>query len=84
MTVTTCCTIETCGPAEYFDLTVTSKRRVRRDGSIVGGKPINRRALYHLLHNRLYRGEMVHKDKAYPGQHEAISQSLYVLFPTSI
>ncbi len=51
---------------------VTSKRRVRRDGSIVGGKPINRGALYHLLHNRLYRGEMVHKDKAYPGQHEAI------------
>ena len=51
---------------------VTSKRRVRRDGRIVGGKPINRGALYHLLHNRLYRGEMVHKDKAYPGQHEAI------------
>ncbi len=39
---------------------VTSKRRVRRDGSIVGGKPINRGALYHLLHNRPYRGEMVH------------------------
>ena len=52
---------------------VTSKRRVRRDGSpLSGGKPINRGALYHLLHNRLYRGEMVHKDKAYPGQHEAI------------
>ncbi len=51
---------------------VTRKRRVRRDGSIVGGKPINRGALYHLLHNRLYRGEMVHQDKAYPGQHEAI------------
>ena len=51
---------------------VTSKRRVRRDGGIVGGKPVNRGALYHLLQNRLYRGEMVHKDKAYPGQHEAI------------
>ena len=51
---------------------VTSKRRRMRDGRVIGGKPINRGALYHLLHNRLYRGEMVHKDKAYPGQHEAI------------
>ncbi len=51
---------------------VTSKRRIMRDGSIAGDKPINRGALYYLLHNRLYRGEMVHKDKAYPGQHEAI------------
>ncbi len=51
---------------------VTSKRRVRRDGCIVGGKPINRGALYHLLHNRIYRGEMVHKGKSYPGVHEAI------------
>ena len=51
---------------------VTSKRRRMRDGRVIGGKPINRGALYHLLHNRLYRGEMVHKDKAYPGAHDAI------------
>ena len=51
---------------------VTSKRRVRRDGSIAGGKPINRGALYHLLQNRLYLGEIVHKEKSYPGKHEAI------------
>ena len=51
---------------------VTSKRRVRRDGSIAGGQPINRGALYHLLQNRLYRGEIVHKEKSYPGKHEAI------------
>ena len=51
---------------------ITSKRRVRRDGRVSGGQPINRGALYHLLHNRLYRGEIVHKDTAYPGAHQAI------------
>ncbi len=28
--------------------------------------------LYRLLNNRVYRGEAVHKGKAYPGEHEAI------------
>ena len=51
---------------------VTSKRRVRRDGRVTGGQPFSRGALYYLLHNRLYRGEIVHHDTAYPGQHEAI------------
>ena len=51
---------------------VTSKRRITRDGSIAGDKPINRGALYHLLQNRLYLGEIVHKEKSYPGKHEAI------------
>ena len=51
---------------------VTSKRRIMRDGSITGNKPINRGALYYLLQNRLYLGEIVHKEKSYPGKHEAI------------
>ena len=51
---------------------VTSKRRVRRDGRVTGGGPLNRGALYHLLQNRIYRGEIVHKEKAYPGAHAAI------------
>jgi site-specific DNA recombinase len=25
-----------------------------------------------MLQNRIYRGEIVHKDKSYPGEHEAI------------
>ena len=25
-----------------------------------------------MLQNRIYRGETVHKDKSYPGEHEAI------------
>ena len=28
--------------------------------------------LYKLLHNRVYLGHIIHKEKSYPGQHEAI------------
>ena len=31
-----------------------------------------RGALYHMLQNRLYRGEIVHKNQAYPGEHAPI------------
>jgi site-specific DNA recombinase len=31
-----------------------------------------RGALYHLLRNRLYRGEVVHKGIVHPGEHQAI------------
>ena len=37
-----------------------------------GGKPLARGALYLMLQNRIYRGEIVHKDASYPGEHEAI------------
>ena len=37
-----------------------------------GGKVYSRGALYHLLKNRIYIGEIVHRGKSYPGQHEAI------------
>ena len=52
---------------------VTSKRRIRRDnGAHYGGQPFSRGALYLILRNRLYRGEMPHKTNAYPGEHAAI------------
>ena len=28
--------------------------------------------MFHLLKNRIYRGEIVHKSNAYPGEHKAI------------
>ena len=34
--------------------------------------PLARGALYRMLNNRLYRGEIVHKGTSYPGQQEAI------------
>lgn len=36
------------------------------------GAPFNRGALYHLLANRLYVGEIVHRDRTWPGLHPAI------------
>ena len=51
---------------------IVSKRRIMRDGRVTGDRPINRGALYHLLRNRIYLGEIVHRDKSYPGEHDAI------------
>jgi DNA invertase Pin-like site-specific DNA recombinase len=35
-------------------------------------KPFGRGALYHLLSNRIYIGEIAHRGQVYPGQHKAI------------
>ena len=51
---------------------VTSKQRVRPDGTNYGGRKFSRGALYLMLQNRLYRGETTHKGKSYPGEHPAI------------
>jgi DNA invertase Pin-like site-specific DNA recombinase len=51
---------------------IVSKRRMAPDGRPYGGKPLARGALYHMLLNRIYRGEIVHKDHAYPGEHDPI------------
>ena len=40
-----------------------------KDRSGAPGGPLGRGALYTLLQNRLYRGETVHKDAVYPGEH---------------
>jgi hypothetical protein len=58
---------------EHLDAAgIVSKRRTAPDGRPYGGKPIARGALYHMLQNRIYRGEIVHKDQAYPGEHDPI------------
>jgi len=51
---------------------IRSKERINRHGRIYGRQPISRGALYAILQNRLYIGEVVHKGESYPGQHEAI------------
>jgi DNA invertase Pin-like site-specific DNA recombinase len=51
---------------------IVSKVRVDRYGRQTGGKPLARGALYLMLQNRIYRGDIVHKDKSYPGRHVAI------------
>lgn len=48
-------------------------RELRRDGfRNKRGTLIDKGYLYRLLNNRVYRGEAVHKGKAYPGEHDAI------------
>ncbi|WP_261394439.1 recombinase family protein [Siccirubricoccus deserti] len=37
-----------------------------------GGRALGRGALFHLLQNRVYRGEVAHRGKVYPGEHKAI------------
>ncbi|MDQ3549626.1 MAG: recombinase family protein [Chloroflexota bacterium] len=49
-----------------------TKLRTYRDGRIVGGVAFGKGMLAALLKNRLYAGEVVHGDKCYPGQHDAI------------
>ncbi|HBK79173.1 MAG TPA: recombinase family protein [Nitrospinae bacterium] len=51
---------------------IVSKVRKTRTGLVQGGKPIAQGALYLMLQNRIYLGEIVHKDKSYPGEHDAI------------
>jgi DNA invertase Pin-like site-specific DNA recombinase len=51
---------------------IKSKSWTSASGHCVGGKPFSRGALYHVLQNRLYRGEIVHKGQAHPGEHAPI------------
>ncbi|BCO30075.1 integrase [Thiohalobacter sp. COW1] len=49
-----------------------TKRRRGRDGRMNDGFPFNKTTLYKILGNRIYLGEIRHKDKWYPGEHKAI------------
>jgi site-specific DNA recombinase len=51
---------------------VHSKVRVGIAGRMSGGQAYSRGALYHLLNNRIYIGEIVHRGQFYPGQHRPI------------
>jgi site-specific DNA recombinase len=51
---------------------IRSKQRIYGNGFRAGGQPFSRGALYALLSNPLYIGEIAHKGARYPGQHEAI------------
>ena len=51
---------------------IRSKRRTLKDGTSYGGHKLSRGALYLMLQNRLYRGDITHKGNAYPGEHPAL------------
>lgn len=63
---------------ELEDEGIVSKRRTSRSGRSSGGHPFRRGALLWLLRNQVYVGEVKHKDKVYPGEHEAlVSRELF-------
>src|SRR5262249_39666593 len=51
---------------------IQSKLRAGASARLSGGKPFTRGALYLILRNRVYRGEIVHNEESYLGEHEAI------------
>jgi site-specific DNA recombinase len=51
---------------------IVSKRREGAGGRLAGGQHFSRGALYLMLQNRIYRGDIVHQGEAYSGQHQAI------------
>ena len=51
---------------------IKSKSWTSAAGRRIGDKPFSRGALYLMLQNRLYRGEIVHKGQSHPGEHPPI------------
>ena len=49
-----------------------SKRRTFEDGRTAGGVPFSRGAIYQILRNRLYRGEIAHLGEVHKGNHDPI------------
>lgn len=58
--------------AELKASCIPSKVHQHSNGEIGGGTEFSRRALFHLLRNRIYIGEIAPKKQSYPGQHEPI------------
>ena len=48
---------------------IKSKSWTSASGRLIGGKPFSRGALYLMLQNRTYLGEIVHKGQSHPGAH---------------
>jgi hypothetical protein len=63
---------EKFGGIGFETATGTKARPVTKSGKQRGGKPWRQRSVYEVLINRRYIGQIVHKGKAYPGEHEAI------------
>ena len=51
---------------------IRSKRRTTAGGRTIGGQPLNRGALFHMLRNPVYLGMIRHRGKRHAGMHPAI------------
>ena len=58
--------------AKAKELGLVSKQRIDKAGRRTGGNNFTRGALYAILANPLYVGEIPHKGKRYPGRHKGI------------
>lgn len=57
---------------ELNKLGYTTKSKLDRNGNQRGGMPFSKTSLYKILNNRIYIGEIRHKNKWYIGEHERI------------
>jgi DNA invertase Pin-like site-specific DNA recombinase len=63
---------------ELTEQGLLSKRHTTLKGKEVGGQPFSRGALFHLVRNRLYLGQIVHRGAVHEGEHAAIiAQGLF-------
>jgi len=53
---------------------IKSRVRISGAGRQSGGGFFSRGAIYQILKNRIYLGEISHRDQSYPGEHQAIIQ----------
>jgi site-specific DNA recombinase len=64
---------------------IVSKVRVSKNGVRSGGRQFSRGALYELLSNPIYLGEIRHKKERHPGQHQPImSRELWEKVPATL
>jgi site-specific DNA recombinase len=63
---------------ELRERCVLTRVRLLSSGTVRGGVPLTNGPLVHLLRNRMYCGELNHRDRSYPGEHQPIiNQSLF-------
>ena len=55
---------------------INSKSWTSASGRCIAGKPFSRGALYLILQNRIYLGEIVHRGQSHPGEHTPIIDQL--------
>ena len=57
---------------ELHSSSIVKPDRTTAAGRAYGGAPFNRSELYNMLGNRIYVGDIVHRDKVWPGLHRPI------------
>ncbi|MBU1606618.1 MAG: recombinase family protein [Alphaproteobacteria bacterium] len=57
---------------ELEEQDIRSKLRVTGTGKTTGGGSFSRGALFHLLRNRIYLGQIVHREQSFEGEHDAV------------